>query len=303
MNEKILLGVDTSVLLSNFEFKKVSEFLIRDDIQGNTIKKQELVKSPDSMYRIVTKYGNSFVLHGDNNIILFNSLTDTLSSFKINDILNNYSHLSIFNTTIEFNNLNILLPINPYLFGYLLRIRNKRFIRFNIRLKENILSSITRLKLRYFIFNDYILVIISKKTSINFKKNDFIPAIYKKNSISVRQQLAAGIIDGGSSEGTGNKFIEIKNIMNKKLLNDFYYIFSSIGINLTSRYNSQDKWIINLFGSDNLSKIPLILKNYSIEKAPLNHFKIIKINVKEAVLLEITKNKMYSIVTNDFFML
>ena len=91
--------------------------------------------------------------------------------------------------------------------------------------------------------------------------------------------------------------------MNKKLLNDFYYIFSSIGINLTSRYNSQDKWIINLFGSDNLTKIPLVSTNYCIEKAPPNQFKIIKINVKEAVVLEITKTKIYSIVTNDFFML
>lgn len=303
MNEKIYLGVDTSVLLSNFEFKKVSEFLKRDDIQGNTINKQEFVKSPDNMYRIVTKYGNSFVIHGDNNILLFNSFTDSLCSCKINDILDNYSNLSIYNTTIEFYNENIVLPIDPYLFGYLLRIRNKRFVRFNIILKEKILSSIKRLKFRHFIFNDYILVIISKKASKNLKKNDSIPVIYKKNSISNRQQLAAGIIDGDSSNGTGNKFIEIKNIMNKKLLNDFYYIFSSIGINLTSRYNSQDKWIINLFGSDNLTKIPLVSTNYCIEKAPPNQFKIIKINVKEAVVLEITKTKIYSIVTNDFFML
>ena len=125
MNEKIYLGVDTSVLLSNFEFKKVSEFLKRDDIQGNTINKQEFVNSPDNMYRIVTKYGNSFVIHGDNNILLFNSFTDSLCSCKINDILDNYSNLSIYNTTIEFYNENIVLPIDPYLFGYLLRIRNK----------------------------------------------------------------------------------------------------------------------------------------------------------------------------------
>jgi len=303
MNEKIYLGVDTSVLLSNFEFKNVSELLELDEIQGNTLIKQENVKSPDNMYRIVTKYGNSFIINGDSTIILYNSLLNSIGSYKINNILSNYSDFSIFNTTVEFNDQFSDLPINPYFFGYLLRLRNRRFIRFNINLKETILSSVKRMKFRYFIFIDYILVIISNKASKSLKKNDSIPNIFKKNSISNRQQLAAGMIDSDSENGIGNKFIEIKNIMNKKLLKDFYYVFSSIGINLTSRYNSKDKWIINLFGSDNLSKIPLVSKNYSIDKASLNHFKIIKINVKEAILLEITKNRMYSIVTNDFFML
>ena len=107
MNEKFYLGVDTSILLSNFEFKKASEFVEGDEMQGNEILRKEYVNFPDNMYRIITKYGNSFVINGDNTIILYNSFLDSLGEYKINDILNNYVDLYIYNTTIEFFNQRI----------------------------------------------------------------------------------------------------------------------------------------------------------------------------------------------------
>jgi hypothetical protein len=62
-----------------------------------------------------------------------------------------------------------------------------------------------------------------------------------------------------------------------------------------------DQWIINLYGSDKLSNIPMLVKKYNIEASTPNHFRIIKINSSEAVLLEIEKTNQYSIITNDFF--
>ncbi len=53
MNEKFCVGADTSILLSNYQFKKVSEFLKMDEIHGNKIIKKEYIKSPENMYRII----------------------------------------------------------------------------------------------------------------------------------------------------------------------------------------------------------------------------------------------------------
>ena len=299
-NEQIYMGVDSSILLSNYDFKKVSELLVGDETYGNKLIKSERVKSPDNMYRIITKYGNSFVIHGDNSILIHKNSINSLISIKAKEIPHNDIDLSIQNMTIEFQSVN--LHIQPYLFGFLLRIRstNRRFIRFSNFAKIFLISSIRKLKLKYFILKDYILVVISRRVLKSFIKNDRIPNIYKKNSISNRLELVAGIIDCESHCDPLNKFIEMKGLK-KNLCIDIYYVLTSLGFNLTYRYNFVDKWIINLYGSDNLQKIPVLVKRFNIETSTPNHFKIIKIKVSEAVLLEIEKTNQYSIITNDFF--
>lgn len=300
---EIYMGVDTSLLLSNYEFKKVSELLINDELYGNKLIKNECIKSPGNMFRIITKYGNSFIIHGESSILLYKNSIKSAIKKKVSEIpSNNDNDLTIYNTTIEFPSSN--LPIQPYLFGFLLRIRstNRRFLRFGNFAKIFIISSIRKLKLKYFVFKDYILVVISSRLLKKFIKNDSIPDIYKKNSISNRLELVAGIIDSESSVDPSNKFIEIKGLK-KNLCRDLYYVLTSIGFNLTYRYNFMDKWMINLYGSNKLSTIPVLVKKYNIETSTPNYFKIIKINVKEAVLLEIEKTNHYSIITTDFFFL
>jgi len=299
-NERIYMGVDTSIMLSNYDFKKVSELLESDQTYGNKLIKSERVKSPDNMYRIITKYGNSFVIHGDNSILIYKKSINCVISRKVKEIPNNDIDLSIHNATIEFPSAD--LQIQPYLFGFLLRIRstNRRFIRFSNFAKIFLISSIRKLRLKYFIFKNYILVVISKRVLKSFMKNDRIPSIYKKNSTSNRLELVAGIIDSESNCDPLNRFIEIKGLT-KNLCKDIYYVLTSLGFNLTYRYNFVDKWIINLYGSDNLQKIPVLVKRFNIETSTPNHFKIIKINVSEAMLLEIEKTNQYSIITNDFF--
>jgi len=299
-NEQIYMGVDTSILLSNYDFKKVCELLVGDETYGNKLIKSELVKSPGNMYRIITKYGNSFVIHGDNSILIRKNSINCVIKRKVKEIPHNDVDLSIHNTKIEFPHVN--LQIQPYLFGFLLRIRstNRRFIRFSNFAKIFLISSIRKLKLKYFTFKDYILVVISRRVLKSLLRNDSIPVIYKKNSISNRLELVAGIIDSESNCDPFNKFIEIKGLK-KNLCRDIYYVLTSLGFNLTYRYNFVDKWIINLYGSDNLSKIPILVKRYNIETSTPNHFKIIKINVSEAVRLEIEKTNQYSIITSDFF--
>jgi hypothetical protein len=147
---------------------------------------------------------------------------------------------------------------------------------------------------------DYILVVISRRILKSLIQNDSIPNIYKKNSISNRLELVAGIIDSESSCDPLNKFIEIKGLK-KNLCRDIYSVLTSLGFNITYRYNFMDQWIINLYGSDKLSNIPMLVKKYNIEPSTPNHFRIIKINSSEAVLLEIEKTNQYSIITNDFF--
>ena len=299
---EICMGVDTSLLLSNYEFKKVSELLKNDELYSNKLIKNECVKSTDNMYRIITKYGNSFIIHGESSILLYKNSIKSVIKTKVCEIPSNNNDLSIYNAAIEFPSSN--LPIQPYLFGFLLRIRstNRRFLRFGNFVKIFIISSIRKLKLKYFVFKDYILVVISSRVLKKFIRNDSIPNIYKKNSISNRLELVAGIIDSESSLDPNNKFIEIKGLK-KNVCKDLYYVLTSLGLNLTHRYNFVDKWIINLYGSDKLSKIPVLVKKWNIETSTPNYFKIIKIDVKEAILLEIEKTNLHSIITNDFFFL
>lgn len=299
-SEKIYMGADTSILLSNYDFKKVSELSESDQTYGNKLIKSERIKSPGDMYRIITKYGNSFVINGDSSILIYKNSIKCIIRRKVKEIPHNDIDLSIYKANIEFPRLN--LPIQPYLFGFLLRIRskNRRFIRFSNFSKIFIISSIRKLKLKYFTLKDYILVVISRRILKSLIQNDSIPNIYKKNSISNRLELVAGIIDSESSCDPLNKFIEIKGLK-KNLCRDIYSVLTSLGFNITYRYNFMDQWIINLYGSDKLSNIPMLVKKYNIEPSTPNHFRIIKINSSEAVLLEIEKTNQYSIITNDFF--
>lgn len=161
-----------------------------------------------------------------------------------------------------------------------------------------------QLKLKYFHTDVDIIIFISsshidndilKKYNFIFEKK-YIPANYKYNSLNIRNQLIAGIIDINSNLNYLKNSIDIINL-DKDLAIDIYNLFFSIGLYQVVLVKNNALYNIEIY--NNLNSIQLHLKYYPPKESILyNNFKIAPIKNKDCVVLEFN-NISSSIILSD----
>jgi hypothetical protein len=312
---KIILHPDSEIITSDGTVKKVSDVEENDVLLGsshcNVVFKKYL--SETNFYRIIPRYGNSFLISDHNQFIVFNHVTLQYDLMDVNlfRALDNYQklHISIKKSFIDYFEIDVY--IDPYFIG--LFIANNEFsLRLNynddISIKNRIKESINKLKLGYFTDNYTKSIIVSKifiDEKISDEYYDFlveknIPEIYIKNSLDIRRQLLAGIIDVNSEKHSN--YIEITNLT-QKMANFIYSLCFSINLHHIHLI-IKGKNIYNIKIFDDLNDIPLLIKKDYLNKInsyPYNNFKIAPVFQKDCVVLLFKEAS--SIILSDFSMI
>ena len=310
---KLVLDKDAEILIHDASIKKVIELKENDILLGlptnNTILK--VYKSTENLYRIITRYGNSFIIGEHTQFLTFNNIKNIYQqiNIKLFSELNNEEkqYISIHKISINYDEKKV--DIEPYLVGILLGNTDKIFIKIRLENKNGFLKSkmievLRQLKLKYFHTDVDIIIFISsshidndilKKYNFIFEKK-YIPANYKYNSLNIRNQLIAGIIDINSNLNYLKNSIDIINL-DKDLAIDIYNLFFSIGLYQVVLVKNNSLYNIEIY--NNLNSIQLHLKYYPPKESILcNNFKIAPIKNKDCVVLEFN-NISSSIILSD----
>lgn len=212
------LGYNTPVILYNGTIKMVQDIKVGDLLMGDDSiprKVLEILLGKGTIYEIECNNGDKFKVN-KNHILCFKTnydlssenheiikifLKNKLKSDNIIEIsfeeyiklpINIQNILKLYKTNIDFPERK--LPIESYLYGYLLGIKISTYI----------------------------------NTEYNIFKNNIIPDEYKYNSINNRLKLLAGLIDGNNSLYI-NCLEFSKSIKKEKILDDIFYIIKSLG--------------------------------------------------------------------------
>lgn len=307
-NIKIVFHKDTELLLFDGTVKKVSDVEENDILFGipplkNIVKKKYFSK--ENLYRIITRYGNSFIVGEDTQFLVFDNKNFIFEHINVNQylFLNNdcKNTLSVHKTHFEYNEFDV--DIDPYFVGIILGNVDSLFIKIKHDNNPFFLTSMNetietlKLKKMYGVKECTILISdISLNDEIK-KKYDFlfsskyIPDDYKKNSIDIRRKLLAGIIDINSVEKSN--YIEIRNL-NKTLAFDIYNLLFSIGLFHVLIVREKDHYNIQIFGST--SNIRFSTK-YEPKPHICNNFKVASMIEKECIVIEVENGN--SIVLSD----
>ena len=309
-NTKIVFHKDTEILLKDGTFKKVIDIEENDILLGGIGPYENIVKkkyfSKENLYRIISRYGNSFILGENTDFLVFdnkNAIFDHIDAKQYTLMTNNKNSLSIHKTAIEYNAID--LEVDPYYIGIFLGNLNKLFVKIkhdnNPILIFTIHKTIDALKLKIFsTLDDYILFIsdihleddIKMKYNFLFGSLKYIPDVYKKNSLEVRRKLLAGIIDVNSVQKSN--YIEIRNLNNILAL-DIYNLLFSIGIFHVLLVKEKQYFNIQIFGD---TKCIQFSKNYETKPHICNNFKVASIMEKECVVIEVENGA--NVILSDF---
>jgi replicative DNA helicase len=310
--EKFFLHKDAEILLMNGTLKKVIDIEENDVLLGiptykNIVKKKYISKG--NLYRIITRYGNSFIIGENTKFLTFNNTNLTFNHIDIKQYLsfsNDYKNtFSIHKTAVEYNE--ITLPIDPYFIGIFLGNVNKLFIKIKddnnpsfIKSFEDTLDTLKLKKISS--LNEHIISISDINLDDEIKNtydfifgSKYIPDVYKRNSIYFRRKLLTGIIDINSIQKSN--YVEIRNL-NKTLAFDIYNLLFSIGIFHVLIIKEKGCFNIQIF--DVLKHIQFI-KEYRPQPHIFNNFKVASIIEKEGVVIEVENYS--SIVLSDFTIL
>ena len=313
---RIILHPNSEIIMSDGNVKKANDIEENDILLGsshyNVVFKKYLSKT--NLYRVIPRYGNSFIISEHNQFVVFNNITSQfyLMDQNLFSELDNEQkkYISIKKTYIDY--LEIKVNIDPYFIGLFIGNDNDCTLRitFNddISIKNRIKESTNKLKLRYFTDDFTKSITISKifmceKISDEYyiflvEKN--VPENYMKNSMNIRRQLLAGIIDINSDEHSN--YIEIDNLT-KKMANLICNLCFSINLHhIHLIIKGKNKYSIKIF--DDLYDIPLLIKkNYLTRKNVYlyNNFRIAPIVEKDCIVLIF--KEVNNIILSDFTMM
>lgn len=316
---RIVLHLDAEIIMSDGNIKKSIDIEENDILLGssnlNIVFKKKM--SETNLYRVIPRYGNSFVVSDHSQFLIFNNITSQYDLMDINlfNTLNNEQkqYLSINKSSIDYFEKNV--NIDPYFVGLFIGNDNENFININlnddyISKKNRLKESTNKLKLRYFTDDLTKTITILKMffdEQISEEYYDFlveknIPEIYMKNSINIRRQLLAGIIDINSDKHSN--YIEINNLT-RKMANLIYNLCFSIGLYHIHLIIKGKSCSIKIF--DDLDEIPLLIKkDYYLSSSSkniflYNNFKIAPIVEKKCVVLIF--KELSNIILSDFTMI
>jgi len=310
---KFLLHPDSEIITSDGNVKKVSDIEENDVLLGsshcNVVFKK--YSSETNFYRIIPRYGNSFLISDHNQFIVFNHITLQYDLMDVNLFStlddNQKQYISIKKSSIDYFEIDVY--IDPYFIGLFIGGNDNLSLKINyhddISIKDRIKESINKLKLRYFTDNYTKSIVISKifvSEKISDEYYDFlveknIPEIYIKNSMNIRRQLLAGIIDINSEKHSN--YIEIKNLT-EKMANFIYNLCFSINLHHIHLI-IKGKNIYNVKIFDDLNDIPLLIKKdylNIINSYPYNNFKIAPVFKKDCIVLLFKEAS--SLILSDF---
>jgi len=307
--EKFFFHKDTEILLSNGTLKKVIDIEENDILLGmpnykNIVKKKYISK--ENLYRIISRYGNSFVIGENTKFLTFNNKNLTFNHIDIKQYLSfnndDKNELSIYKSAVEYKEVE--LPIDPYFIGIFLGNINKLFIKIkddnNPCFIQSFQETLDTLKLKKISsLNEHIISISDINLDDEIKNTyDFlfvskcIPDVCKRNSIYFRRKLLTGIIDINSIQKSN--YVEIRNL-NKDLAFDVYNLLFSIGIFHVLIIKEKDCYNIQIF--DDMKHIQFI-KEHERKPHMFNNFKVASIIEKECVVIEV--ENFSSIILSDF---
>jgi hypothetical protein len=309
-NTKIVFHKDTEILLKDGTFKKAIDIEENDILLGGIGPYENIVKkkyfSKENLYRIISRYGNSFILGENTDFLVFdnkNAIFDHIDAKQYTLMNNNKNSLSIHKTAVEYHAID--LEVDPYFIGVFLGNMNKLFVKIkhdnNPILIFTMHETIDALKLKIFSSPDeYIMFIsdihleddIKMEYDFLFGSLKYIPDVYKKNSIEVRRKLLTGIIDINSVQKSN--YIEIRNL-NKILALDIYNLLFSIGIFHVLLVKEKQYFNIQIFGD---TKHIQFSKNYETKPHICNNFKVASIIEKECVVIEVENGA--NVILSDF---
>lgn len=298
------LGYNIPLLLSNGTVKLAKD--IRDDdilvgIYSETVKILNIKYVSNDMYRIIPRYGSSFVIGCNHNLITISQKTNDVKSYKVSEM--NKSSLSIMKMNIDFNYINI--KIDPYFLGIWLGSELNEF-KININkidkcIYNYILSMIDKLNLSYCnILNDELIItdnrIIDYFKMLDLFDKKYIPEDYKYNKSVFRLRLLAGILDIRGIYNVLNEYFEVSG--GEELIKDINFIAQSLGLYTNLYKKNGNIWRIIILG-ENLKDIPMITSNrvLLLSKSIIVDFKIAPIFDRNCVKIEVSSD---TIVLEDF---
>lgn len=301
---EIVFHKDTEILLMNGTSKKAMDIEEKDILVGaphyNTVKKKYFSKQ--NLYRIITRYGNSFIIGENTQFLIYDNKNFILDHIDLKQYLtlDNESRnvFSIHKSIVDYNEIDF--KIDPYFIGIFLGNINNFFINIKHHHK-NIRKTLDTLKLKNISsLNEYVIFIsdillddeIKKQYKFLFGYSKYIPDVCKKNSVNFRRKLLSGIIDINSVEK--ENYVEIRKL-NKSLALDIYNLLFSIGIFHVLMIKENQYYNIQIFGD--ISNIQFE-KKYEPKPFMCNNFKVASIAEKECVVIEVENGN--SIVLSDF---
>ena len=281
------LGINTPILMYSGAIKLVQNIEIGDKLMGDDSKPRNvlsLARGQEQMYKIIQDYGNDYIVNSSHILTLYNPSTNEIVDISVQDYLKSDNIYSgpkkIDGKTYTLKKLN-KFKVKGGLYGI------KKIVEFEK--KETELDPycfgqfiITDLDVREY-YSDHELDNISRNLyEFLIKKNDFdisLPDNYKFNTLEVRKQLMAGIIDIDTSI-----YIEEINsvkiyIYNEKILQEIIFVAQSIGLDTDS--NEKNEIILS---GNNLGAIPYKLNKHKIKKTTfsfMNYYKIAVEPLKE----------------------
>lgn len=311
---KVIFHSDTELLLGDGNSKKIIDIEVGDIIAGLMHPTVVLKKyhSSQNLYRIVTRYGNSFIVGENNQFLIFNNTNRLFEQIDVKqfECLTNLqkSVLSIYKTGINFEErATTPFNIDPYYIGILIGNTHKFVIKFNceddVFMKIEVLETLDILKLKHYVINGQEIVIFISKIFIEddikdkydfiFGETKYLPDVYKKNSLRIRHRILAGILDINSVQKSN--YTEIRNL-EKKLAKEIYGILFSVGIFHVILVKESHLYNIKIYG--NIDQIPYNKTNLVSSHIICNNFKVAPIIEKDCFVLEF--DSLTSVVLSDF---
>lgn len=251
-------GKDTPLLLHDGSIKPIQKISIDDYVMGaDSLPKKVLSTTSglDTLYRILPKKGESFVVNSKHILSLQASYTclpykkDEITNISVEDYLKSTVSFKkifkLYRTTISFSEKDV--PIEPYFLGLWLgdgtsenvavHTMDEEIITYLYEYSNKIDHQVTEQDNTRSNCKSYAITRgIKHKGNRNCLQywmreldllgNKHIPDLYKINSENVRLEILAGIIDSdGSKDGSGFSI----TLTNEKLIDDIIFIARSLG--------------------------------------------------------------------------
>ena len=224
------LGYNIPVLLTNGDVKLAKD-LKNDDIlvgiNSENVKIMNIKYISNDMYRIIPRYGKSFVIGWNHNLITIKNKTNEIQCCNVNEY-RTYNDKSIIKTNIDFNYIKI--DIDPYFLGIWLGSDLQEF-KLNINKIDKciytyILSMINKLNLSFCNVSEELIItdkrIIDYFVMLDLMKRKYIPKEYKYNKSVFRLRLLAGILDIRGIYNVLNAYYEVSGV--EELIKDSFQL-------------------------------------------------------------------------------
>ena len=279
------LGINTPILMYEGTIKLVQDIQINDKLMGDDSTPRNilsLARGREQMYKVIQEQGNDYVVNSSHILSLYNLKTNKIVDISIQDylklenicmdleqdsdktiltqnLMQKYmvkGGLYGIKKVVEFEEKKI--ELEPYFFGQFLINDYKASDFYSDQELDKININLYQFIINIKLFDD---------NNINF------PDEFKYNSLEIRKQLIAGIIETESSVFNEElNSIEI-NINNQKILEELIFISQSIGLITIKNGNKI------ILGGNNLGALPYKLNKHKIKKTTFSFINYYNINV------------------------